>query len=486
MKQKSRLFLGVVAALGLSGPTWAADYVHPLDPTRYTTIDWWGTNVISNPVPYPSGTNTVDELHWSYSRPFVMGTSQDTWVWDTATGNLVYQSSADSSLSPSGVSSGNFSTYYTDATPSDFTNEGSLYNISNSSYLSGYGMATDSSVSVNNGTTTVADTTADTLAVSASGYNYGGSASVAGWSGVNLSTGYNVSGSDSLTTQVSTANGTTTDTSWNYGAGNTSSHTASSLSFGSGSSTSNNVVVTDNTTATTTSDVTTEVETVNGGSALDGQALTFVDQTNVTTTVTDNVAGTSTTNTVSTFNGAAQVSAQGMVVEDGVGNVATYDATGVHNGTGHGLTITDTATVITGGTTSTSLTLDDTGATFANTVTGGPARVTGVANGINQYDAVNAGQLNAETTARIKADNILQEGIDESKSGVALGLAAASHQYDLSYSGFQLSAAGGFFDGESALSIGMGGKAGKVFISGNVGVTSQQKAGGGVAVGFKF
>ena len=63
-------------------------------------------------------------------------------------------------------------------------------------------------------------------------------------------------------------------------------------------------------------------------------------------------------------------------------------------GSAHGLVISQNSTVLTGGTASTSLTLDDNGATFANTVTGGPARVTGVADGTSPFDAVNVRQLN--------------------------------------------------------------------------------------------
>ena len=51
--------------------------------------------------------------------------------------------------------------------------------------------------------------------------------------------------------------------------------------------------------------------------------------------------------------------------------------------------------MLSGGTTSTSLTLDDNGATFRNDTTGGPARVTGVADGKNDFDAVNFRQLKA-------------------------------------------------------------------------------------------
>jgi autotransporter adhesin len=63
------------------------------------------------------------------------------------------------------------------------------------------------------------------------------------------------------------------------------------------------------------------------------------------------------------------------------------------NGNSHGLEVGQDQTVISGGTTSTTLTLDDDGAHFADTVTGGPARVTGVADGVNPNDAVNVRQL---------------------------------------------------------------------------------------------
>lgn len=62
-------------------------------------------------------------------------------------------------------------------------------------------------------------------------------------------------------------------------------------------------------------------------------------------------------------------------------------------GVAHGVDINQTRTVISGGTHSTSLTLNDWGATFQNDTTGGPARVTGVADGEDRYDAVNYGQL---------------------------------------------------------------------------------------------
>ena len=59
----------------------------------------------------------------------------------------------------------------------------------------------------------------------------------------------------------------------------------------------------------------------------------------------------------------------------------------------HGLAVTQSQTVLSGGTSSTSLTLNDAGATFSDSSTGAPAKVTGIADGTDRYDAVNYGQL---------------------------------------------------------------------------------------------
>ncbi|MCM8829821.1 MAG: YadA-like family protein, partial [Candidatus Omnitrophica bacterium] len=61
---------------------------------------------------------------------------------------------------------------------------------------------------------------------------------------------------------------------------------------------------------------------------------------------------------------------------------------------GHGLIVDQSTgtTTLSGGTTSTTLTLNDSGARFSNS-SGGPVRVTGVADGTSDYDAVNYRQL---------------------------------------------------------------------------------------------
>lgn len=63
------------------------------------------------------------------------------------------------------------------------------------------------------------------------------------------------------------------------------------------------------------------------------------------------------------------------------------------SGNTHGLVVQESKTTISGGTNSTSLTLDDSGARFANVATGAPVKVTGVADGTTDFDAVNWRQL---------------------------------------------------------------------------------------------
>jgi hypothetical protein len=81
-------------------------------------------------------------------------------------------------------------------------------------------------------------------------------------------------------------------------------------------------------------------------------------------------------------------------------------------GQSHGIEITQTSTIISGGTSTTTLTLDDDGATFADDVTGNPVKVTGIANGTSTYDAVNFGQLWSESKR-------LDNRIDKAYSGIA-------------------------------------------------------------------
>ena len=75
--------------------------------------------------------------------------------------------------------------------------------------------------------------------------------------------------------------------------------------------------------------------------------------------------------------------------EDSAALTVTNPGTGLT----HGLTVGTQSTSLSGGTRSTSLTLNDSGATFRNDSTRGPARVMGVDDGRSGYDAVNYHQL---------------------------------------------------------------------------------------------
>lgn len=102
----------------------------------------------------------------------------------------------------------------------------------------------------------------------------------------------------------------------------------------------------------------------------------------------------------------------------------------------HGLAVSQDQTVLSGGTTSTSLTLDDNGAAFAN-ASGGPARVTGVADGHSDYDAVNFRQMKS------------------AYGGIASVAALAAIPNPPSGKRFTLGAGYGSFKGSDGLAVGI-------------------------------
>lgn len=89
----------------------------------------------------------------------------------------------------------------------------------------------------------------------------------------------------------------------------------------------------------------------------------------------------------------------------------------------HGVTVTDTETTITGGTTSTQMTLNDETVDFKHVASGAPVRLTGIADGVNRYDAVNKGQLDA---LRAEFSGMEQRLQRDAAQGIA-GLAAINN-----------------------------------------------------------
>ncbi|MBI9085359.1 MAG: YadA C-terminal domain-containing protein [Desulfobacterales bacterium] len=143
----------------------------------------------------------------------------------------------------------------------------------------------------------------------------------------------------------------------------------------------------------------TYVNRLQGNTLIDGNTyingtLVYSSNTSASTTVTDSVTGTS---------GAMIVVNPGEVgkVVDANGKITSGTATQssasltVTNpqGNTHGIVIAESKTTISGGTNSSSLTLNDNGATFSNSANGSPIQVHGVADGTNDYDAVNFRQM---------------------------------------------------------------------------------------------
>jgi len=117
------------------------------------------------------------------------------------------------------------------------------------------------------------------------------------------------------------------------------------------------------------------------------------------------------------------------------------------NGESHGITVSQTSTVISGGTTTTILTLDDNGATFADDDTGGPVTVTGVADGVSNYDAVNIRQFRSE-------GHRLDGRIDKAYAGIASVAAIAAVPSPVSGKNVSVGFGFGNFKDQSAIALG--------------------------------
>ncbi len=129
----------------------------------------------------------------------------------------------------------------------------------------------------------------------------------------------------------------------------------------------------------------------------------------------------------------------GLSINDaGTVAVLSVDAVG---GAPHGLYIDQTQTVLSGGTNSTTLTLNNAGATFQNTVTGGPAGVHGVADGIAPFDAVNVRQLDGLETRM--------------SSGIASVAALAAIPGPVGCKNYSAGLGYGNYNGESAVAVGL-------------------------------
>lgn len=182
---------------------------------------------------------------------------------------------------------------------------------------------------------------------------------------------------------------------------------------------------------------TTGAAAVNGSTVTSTAATTNTMASGDNTVVIDNTANTVTL----TADSDATAGNGRSVITAGPTSASMLVTTAT--GVSHGVNVTQTATTISGGTASTTLTLNDDGATFANTTTGGAARVMGVADGVNDTDAVNMRQFNS-----------LRSDMDEAEGGIANVAAMANIPQVEPGKSFSVGAGYGNFKGENAMALG--------------------------------
>lgn len=180
-----------------------------------------------------------------------------------------------------------------------------------------------------------------------------------------------------------------------------------------------------------------------------GNASQALANNNATTSVTGGVsqltartgvANVATSSQVRLSNGGgANVDANGKLSASGAAAAAPTVGVTLNNGYGNtsGLVVTERQASISGGTATTSattLTMNDNGATFSRAATGAPVTVTGVADGRNDFDAINVRQFAGAIAAVAAQANVpaLAAGQDKTvglgvasfmgKTGLALGL----------------------------------------------------------------
>jgi hypothetical protein len=131
----------------------------------------------------------------------------------------------------------------------------------------------------------------------------------------------------------------------------------------------------------------------------------------------------------------------GLVIDNSQVSLTAAAVTGSGTGDAHGLTINTVTgkTVLSGGTSTSFLTLDDSGSDFSHQTTGAPSSVRGIADGTGEFDAVNRRQLNT------------------AYAGIASVAALAALPQPAPGRHFSLGVGTSYFQGESGVAMGMKG-----------------------------
>ncbi len=198
---------------------------------------------------------------------------------------------------------------------------------------------------------------------------------------------------------------------------------------------------------------------VSGNTMIDGDLsvngnTNFVGKTGATSTVVGDFGTSKFNNATQGVSGQTGVVVRGAPVADPVTGVVSpapesVASTTLTNGLGqtNGLKVFEDRTTLSGGGQQPStLTMNDTGATFA-TSSGAPAKVTGVADGTSKFDAVNFGQLQALSNNVDGIANKAFSGIAQSAAMNSIPTSMAGHHYGIGIGS-------GFYAGQQAIAFG--------------------------------
>lgn len=295
----------------------------------------------------------------------------------------------------------------------------------------------------------------------------------------------NINATGSGTTNIGNASSTTTmsgATSINNNVNATTSintgTSTGSVSVGNSANTTSLLSATNNIgTAAGYASVNTlgNTETATTVTARAGQSTMALTNTTAATSIAGGAstlgAGTTTVSSSLSNSGGAGilVDSRGKLTSGAV--TETTAALTVTNGQGntHGFVVTEHAATISGGTTSNSLTINDAGATFGNSDTGAAIKVTGVADGTSQYDAVNYGQVaglatavDSELTNIQNSINSLDSKMENLHKNMAGGIASVAAMSALPTlekgKKFAIGMGTGYFDSQAGLAFGFTGR----------------------------
>ncbi|MEI6874249.1 MAG: YadA-like family protein, partial [Spirochaetota bacterium] len=290
--------------------------------------------------------------------------------------------------------------------------------------------------------------TAGSNSLSANAANQSNSISAIGTSGVNNLTANATTGANNIEAKTNNVGFATAGSNNNIGNANSSVNVMQGLSttissYNGGVKTNNSIVVSETKTADVGANhvefgtLVTGGMYVEGSLGVNGDVYSLNPAGNVALTVANNgmsISGTSNSVSLTSDSNASTADAHTQLdLQPGSATLLVNTDSGV----AHGVAINQTQTVLSGGTHSTSVTLDDDGAKFRNDTTGSAVRVSGVADGANDFDAVNFRQMRT------------------AYSGVASVAALAAIPNPAPGKTFSMGIGYGNFQGESAVAAGI-------------------------------